>query len=203
MLAPVAACLALLAVISQKQMLLQAAPAPFPAIENAAFTSQDLLAEESAAVAWQQEVAPALSHVWHKRHRRHHGDSSSHRHHHHKRHWDHHFAGPSCHHGSHERFGPDHHHGPPQSFDAYPNGFGPFPGFGPPRHDIQQRPFQAELEPFKDNNGDFRPGPSQTRTSSVAPPKAATATSTTTTTVAPPLSSSTEDSTLAIDIRIG
>ncbi|XP_022234444.2 homeobox protein cut [Drosophila obscura] len=201
MLAPVQACLALLAVISQQELLLQAAPAPFPAIENAAFTSQDLLAEESAAIAWQPEVAPALSsHVQHKRHRRHHEDS---RKHHHKRHWDHHSLGPSCHHGSHEDFGPDfHHHGPPNRFHPYPNGFGPFPGFGPPGHDEQQRPFEADLEPFKDNNGGSRPDASQTRTSSQAPPTAAATTSTTT--PAPPSSSTTaEDYTLAIDIRIG
>ncbi|XP_034661174.1 uncharacterized protein LOC117896786 [Drosophila subobscura] len=197
MFAPLPACLALLAVISQRVKLLQAAPAPFPAIENAAFTSQDLLAEESAVVAWPQEAAPpGLSHVQHKRHRRHHGDSSNHGNHHHKRHWDHHFpGGSSCHHGSHEGYGPDfgHHHG--HGFDPYPNGFGQFPGFGPPGHDIQQRPFKAELEPFRDNNGGARP-----RNSSVAPPTAAS-----TTTLAPPpvSSSTTEDSTLAIDIRIG
>ncbi|XP_017103730.2 uncharacterized protein [Drosophila bipectinata] len=206
MLAAVPACLALLAVISSQALFPQAAP--FPAIENAAFTSYDLQAEESA---------PALSqvHVQHNRHRRHHGEGNYHGHSHHKRHWDHHFPGPDCHHPG--GFGFEHppHYGPPHHrFEPFPHGFEPFPNtFGPPEYEEHQRPFKADLEPFNDNK---KSGPPST--TSVAPPPAPSSipetsttttarstTSTTAATTAAPTSSSssTEDATLAIDIRLG
>ncbi|KAH8251579.1 hypothetical protein KR038_002287, partial [Drosophila bunnanda] len=219
--------LALLALIS-----LQAAPqllaAPFPGIENAlvsrgvphirkfqrftwfllffrsrfrAFTSQDLLAEESSPVSSLSQV-----HVQHNRHRRHHGFGHSH----HKRHWDHEFPdpgpGPSCHH--HGGFGYEHpHHGPPHHrFEPFPHGFEPFPNtFGPPGHEEHQRPFKAELAPFKD---DKERSPLMPSSSSVAPPSAPPvtsppATTTTSSSTAAPTTTSTEDAPLAIDIRIG
>ncbi|XP_052837043.1 transcription factor Sox-1 [Drosophila gunungcola] len=213
MLASVAARLALFAVISSQTLqLLQAAP--FPGIENAAFTSQDLLAEESAPVQ-------------HYRHRRHHGDGSyhGHGHGHHKRHWDHHFPDPDCHHPQHG-FGFEHSpHGPtppygppPHRFE--PHGFEPFPNtFGAPEYEEHQRPFKADLEPFKDVKGGSQVRPKESGPSSVAPPPAAPATSpsttarttrstTTSTTAAPaqapaPISSSSEEAAPAIDIRIG
>ncbi|XP_016990134.1 protein hunchback [Drosophila rhopaloa] len=210
MLASASVRLALFAVISSQTLQLQAAP--FPGIENAAFTSQDLLAEESAPVQ-------------HNRHRRHHGDGNYHEHHHHKRHWDHHFPGPDCHHHHHEGFGFEHPpHGPPtygpppHRFE--PHGFEPFPNtFGAPEYEEHQRPFKAELEPFKEDNAGSRSQetPRQPGPNSVAPPPAApttptptsttttsTTSSTTTSTTAAPISSTTtEEPALAIDIRIG
>ncbi|EDV43692.1 uncharacterized protein Dana_GF18615 [Drosophila ananassae] len=203
MLAAVPTCLALLAVISSHTRLLQAAP--FPAIENAVFTSYDLQAEESA---------PALSqvHAQHNRHRRHDGDGNYHGHSHHKRHWDHHFPRQGG-------FGfehPPYHRPPHHRFESFPHGFEPFPNtFEPPEYEEHQRPFKAELEPFKDEK---KSGPKPPSTTSVAPlpapssipdtsttTAASTSTSTTaaTTTVPTSSSSSTEDATLAIDIRIG
>ncbi|KAH8382659.1 hypothetical protein KR009_004673, partial [Drosophila setifemur] len=199
--------LALFAVISYQAPLHQAAP--FPAIENAAFNSHDLLAEESA---------PVHVHVQHNRHRRHHGDGNYHSHSLHKRHWDHHFPGPDCHHHGGFGFGHPSHHGPPSGhhrFEPFLGGFEPFPNiYGPPGYEEHERPFKAELEPFKDD----KVGPQSPSSSSVAPPPVlpattaaasttttSTTTSTTTTpsTTAEPISSSTEDATLAIDIRIG
>ncbi|KAH8326276.1 hypothetical protein KR067_004620, partial [Drosophila pandora] len=199
--------LALLAVISSHARLLQAAP--FPAIENAAFTSYDLQAEESA---------PALSqvHAQHNRHRRHDGDGNNHGHSHHRRHWDHHFPGPDCHHPG--GFGfehPPYHRPPHHRFESLPHGFESFPNFEPPEYEEHQRPFKAQLEPFKDEK---KSGPKPPSTTSVAPPPApfsipetstntgaSTTTSTTAATTTAPTSSSssTEDATLAIDIRIG
>ncbi|XP_016959945.1 transcription factor Sox-1 [Drosophila biarmipes] len=212
MLASVPARLALFAVISAQSLQLQAAP--FPGIENAAFASQDLLAEESA---------PAFSqvHVQHNRHRRHHGDGNYHGHSHHKRHWAHHFPGPDCHHPGGFGFGFEHPPpGPPPThrFGFEPHGFEPFPNaFGAPDYEEHQRPFQAELEPFKDDKGGSQVAPRRPISSSVAPPPAApitppsttsssatssTSTSTTSTTSAP-IFSSTEEVPLAIDIRLG
>ncbi|XP_017084361.2 transcription factor Sox-1 [Drosophila eugracilis] len=214
MLASIPARLALFAVISS-QSLLQLQAAPFPGIENAAFTSQDLLAEESESVFSQVQVQ-------HNRHRRHHGDGNYHGHRHHKRHWDHHFPGPDCHHPG--GFGFEHPpHGPPpygpHSHHRFePHGFEPFRNtFGAPEYEGHQRPFNAHLEPFKDDKGGSQGEPTQPSTSSVAPPPAApssspstsstttrtTSTTTTTTTTSAPIPSSTEDDTLAIDIRIG
>ncbi|EDX13028.1 forkhead box protein G1 [Drosophila simulans] len=208
MLASVAARLALFAVIStQSLQLLQAAP--FPGIENAAFTSDDLLAEESAPVASQV-------HVQHNRHRRHHED---HEHRHHKRHWDHHFPGPDCHHPGGFGFGFEH-GGPPSHAHHHrfePHDFQPFPNaFGPPDYEEHQRPFEAPLEPFEGNKGGINELTKQPSSSSLAPTPAAPvtpssitrATTTTTTSTArsttlAPTSSSTEEAPLAIDIRIG
>ncbi|KAH8243974.1 hypothetical protein KR032_011874, partial [Drosophila birchii] len=217
--------LALLALISL-QAATQLLAAPFPGIENAlvsvvaarpyiprftwfflrshfrAITSQDLLAEESSPVSSLSQV-----HVQHNRHRRHHGYGG---HSHHKRHWDHQFSGPgpSCHH--HGGFGYEHpHHGPPphHRFEPFPHGFEPFPNtFGPPGHEEHQRPFKAELAPFKD---DKERAPLTPSSSSVAPPPktppvtAPPATTTTSSSTAAPITSSTEDAPLAIDIRIG
>ncbi|EDW42269.1 forkhead box protein G1 isoform X2 [Drosophila sechellia] len=214
MLASVAARLALFAVIStQSLQLLQAAP--FPGIENAAFTSDDLLAEESAPVASQV-------HVQHNRHRRHHEDGNYHGHRHHKRHWDHHFPGPDCHHPGGFGFGFEHggppphghhHRFEPHDFQSFPN------AFGPPDYEEHQRPFEAPLEPFEGNKGVINELTKQPSSSSVAPPHTAPVTpssitrttSTTTTrtistarsTTMAPTSSSTEEAPLAIDIRIG
>ncbi|EDW97285.1 histidine-rich glycoprotein [Drosophila yakuba] len=213
MLASVAARLALFAVISaQTLQLLQAAP--FPGIENAAFTSQDLLAEASAPVVSQV-------HVQHNRHRRHHEEGNYHGHRHHKRHWDHHFPGPDCHHPG--GFGFEFEHGGPPSHGHHhrfePHDLQPFPNaFGAPDYEEHQRPFKAPLEPFNENKGGSKELPRQPSSSSVAPPPAAqaptapvtpssttttTTTSTTRSTTLAPTSSSTGEAPLAIDIRIG
>eukprot|EP00099_Drosophila_melanogaster_P022744 NP_650313.1 uncharacterized protein Dmel_CG9312 [Drosophila melanogaster] len=211
MLASVAARLALFAVIStQSLQLLQAAP--FPGIENAAFTSDDLLAEESSPVVSQV-------HVQHNRHRRHHEDGNYHGHRHHKRHWDHHFPGPDCHHPARFGFGFEHGGPPPQGHHHRfePHDFQPFPNaFGPPEYEEHRRPFEAPLEPFEENKGGIKELTKQASSSSLAPPPAApvtpssrtsttttTTTSTTRSTTLAPTSSSTEEAPLAIDIRIG
>ncbi|EDV49178.1 forkhead box protein G1 [Drosophila erecta] len=211
MLASVAARLALFAVISAQSMqLLQAAP--FPGIENAAFTSQDLLAEESAPVVSQL-------HVQHNRHRRHHEDGNYHGHRHHKRHWDHHYTGPDCHQPGGFGFGFEqgghpphshHHRFEPHDFQQFPN------PFGAPDYEEHQRPYEALLEPFKENKGGSKDVPKQPSSSSVAPAPAApvtpsstttttttTTTSTTRSTTLAPTSSSTQEAPLAIDIRLG
>ncbi|KAH8344276.1 hypothetical protein KR084_009283, partial [Drosophila pseudotakahashii] len=200
--------LALFAVISSQSLQLQAAP--FPGIENAAFTSQDLFAEASS---------PAFSqvHVQHNRHRRHHGDGNYHGHSHHKRHWDHHSPAADCHHHGGFGFGFEHPPlGPPPPYGHHrfePHGFEPFPNtFGAPEYEEHQRPFKAELEPFKGDKGDSQVAPRQPGSSSAAPPPAApitpsstssTTTSTSTSTTLAPIPSSTEEAPLAIDIRIG
>ncbi|KAH8407057.1 hypothetical protein KR222_004956 [Zaprionus bogoriensis] len=211
-----ATILTLLAVISlQELLLLQAAPA----IENAVYSSLDLLADESAPE--HSALAPQL-----RRQRR----------------YGHDFSGEGCHHRHHGRHGP-HRHGPPGGygfgFDEWhgqhppppppPYGFGfegPFDGEA--RHHPHGPQYKAPLAPFEGAfavSVDEGPWPNlfllaadgqqpseqprQTPNVPSTQPAAATPTTTTTSTTSTSTSTTTstttitEDTALGIDLRIG